>query len=312
MRRTPTHDRTATLHRRAFMLAFAACGASSATARAAERIRIVGLMVSLPLNDLQWTRLPVFKRNFEKLGWIEGRNLRYEIRSSHGGPAARVAAVRELVGAPPRRDHHQLDSRDRGPAGRDADHPDRVRDRRRPGRQRLRRKPGAAGRKRDRLHQQPRLHGRQVDPVPQGDGPAHHPHRHAVQSRRPCRATAAISLEPIEQAAPALRRRRPPWLPLGDPARDRRRDRAVMRASPRGLILPPDPFTVAHRERDRGGGGASSRAGDLSAALLHRCGRADVLRRRAGSAHRPTMSISSCAAPRSPTCRCNRRASSSC
>ena len=101
MRRTPTHDRTATLHRRAFVLALAACGASTATARAAERIRIVGLMVSLPLNDLQWTRLPVFKRNFAKLGWIEGRNLRYEIRSSHGGPAARVAAARELAALRP-------------------------------------------------------------------------------------------------------------------------------------------------------------------------------------------------------------------
>ena len=101
MRRTPTHNRPATLHRRRFILALAATAGSASITRAAERIRIVGMLVSLPLNDLQWTRLPVFKRNFEKLGWIEGRNLRYEIRSSHGGPAARVAAARELAALRP-------------------------------------------------------------------------------------------------------------------------------------------------------------------------------------------------------------------
>ena len=86
------------LHRRTFMLALAACGWPAA-ARAGERV--VGVLASLPLNDLQWTRLPTFKRGMEKLGWIEGRNLRYEIRSSHGGSVARAAAVKELIGLRP-------------------------------------------------------------------------------------------------------------------------------------------------------------------------------------------------------------------
>jgi len=94
-------NRTATLHRRAFMLALAACGAPIATARAAERIRTVGMLLSLPLNDLQWTRLPALQRSLAKLGWIEGRTLRYELRSSHGGPAVREAAARELVALRP-------------------------------------------------------------------------------------------------------------------------------------------------------------------------------------------------------------------
>jgi putative ABC transport system substrate-binding protein len=86
------------LHRRTFMLALAACGWPAA-ARASERV--VGLLTSLPLNDMQWTRFPAFKRGMEQRGWIEGRNVRYEMRSSHGGPAVRTAAARELVALRP-------------------------------------------------------------------------------------------------------------------------------------------------------------------------------------------------------------------
>jgi putative ABC transport system substrate-binding protein len=99
MRTTPIQNGTA-LHRRGFILALAAAGSAS-LAHAAERMRVVGVMVSLPLNDVQWTRLPVLKQNLEKLGWVEGRNLRYEIRSSHGGPATRANAASELVALRP-------------------------------------------------------------------------------------------------------------------------------------------------------------------------------------------------------------------
>jgi putative ABC transport system substrate-binding protein len=85
------------------MLALAAAIASARIAAAQEigRVRTIGMLLSLPLNDLQWTRLPVLKRNLEKLGWVEGRNIRYELRSSHGGPAVRAAAARELAALRP-------------------------------------------------------------------------------------------------------------------------------------------------------------------------------------------------------------------
>jgi ABC-type uncharacterized transport system substrate-binding protein len=61
------------------------------------RMRTVGILVSLPLNDVQWTRLPATKSYLEKLGWIENRNIRFELRSTFGGPAALATAVKELV-----------------------------------------------------------------------------------------------------------------------------------------------------------------------------------------------------------------------
>ena len=100
MRRTPRQNRTA-LHRRGFILALAATAGPASIAPAAERTRVIGVMVSLPLDDVQWTRLPILKQNLAKLGWVEGRNLRYEIRSSHGGPATRAAAAKELVALRP-------------------------------------------------------------------------------------------------------------------------------------------------------------------------------------------------------------------
>ena len=136
---------------------------AGAAARASERV--VGLLTSPPLNDMQWTRLPTFKRGMEQRGWIEGRNLRYGIRSSH------------------------------------------------------------------RLHQQPGRNGRQVAAIPQRGRPAARPASASCSIPRPCRAPAAIILEPIEQAAPTFGVTSQP-VPIADPAADRRRDRGVMRATP--------------------------------------------------------------------------------
>src|SRR5437868_4581100 len=78
--------------------------------RSEERVRLLGLLTGLPLND------PLMKRNaagvpaerfqilitdLEKYGWIQGRNLRFEVRSSAGGPEARERAVRELIDLKP-------------------------------------------------------------------------------------------------------------------------------------------------------------------------------------------------------------------
>jgi putative tryptophan/tyrosine transport system substrate-binding protein len=82
-------------------MAAAAGWSGPAAAQGRERIRTLGLLVSLPLNDLQWTRIPITQGNLARLGWIEGRTVRYEIRSSHGGGGVRKTAARELVSLNP-------------------------------------------------------------------------------------------------------------------------------------------------------------------------------------------------------------------
>jgi ABC-type uncharacterized transport system substrate-binding protein len=66
-----------------------------------ERVRLVGHLSSLPLDDpLMNPRAGRLKAVFEELernGWVLGRNLRHEARSGAGGPAAREAAAQELI-----------------------------------------------------------------------------------------------------------------------------------------------------------------------------------------------------------------------
>jgi putative ABC transport system substrate-binding protein len=75
-----------------------------------ERVRLIGVLSGLPLNDpLMGTkasdapasRFPALIRDLETYGWVQGRNLKFEVRSSAGGPAARDTAVKELIGLNP-------------------------------------------------------------------------------------------------------------------------------------------------------------------------------------------------------------------
>jgi putative ABC transport system substrate-binding protein len=66
------------------------------------------MLTGLPLNDrlmsksdIATSRVASTLRELEKLGWVEGRNLKYEIRSSYGGPEARAVAVKELINLNP-------------------------------------------------------------------------------------------------------------------------------------------------------------------------------------------------------------------
>jgi len=74
---------------------------AAAAGQGAGRVRTVGVLVSLRMDDLQWTRLPALRAQLEKLGWVENRTLRLEVRSSYGGAAARAAAVKEMVALNP-------------------------------------------------------------------------------------------------------------------------------------------------------------------------------------------------------------------
>lgn len=94
--------------RRKFLqLAIAAAVGWPRAVSAEERIRIVGSLTGLPLDDRLMSRsnvtsrIPQTMKGLEKFGWVEGRNIRYETRSSYGGPAAREAAIRELIALNP-------------------------------------------------------------------------------------------------------------------------------------------------------------------------------------------------------------------
>jgi len=81
--------------------AAAAVAVAPARALGQERVRILGLLTGLPLSDPLMSRdAPRSKALFGDLarsGWIEGRNLRVEVRSSAGGAGARELAVREVI-----------------------------------------------------------------------------------------------------------------------------------------------------------------------------------------------------------------------
>ncbi|MBV8836392.1 MAG: ABC transporter substrate-binding protein [Alphaproteobacteria bacterium] len=104
--RTSPARPAARLSRRALLrMASIAAAAVPARALGEERMRILGLLTGLPLSDPLMSRdSPRSKTLFGDLarsGWIEGRNLRVEMRSSAGGPGARETAVRELIALKP-------------------------------------------------------------------------------------------------------------------------------------------------------------------------------------------------------------------
>jgi putative ABC transport system substrate-binding protein len=61
-----------------------------------ERMRVIGLLIGFPLSDQLASKQPsdTAKTRFAGLikdlydrGWVEGVNIRFELRSSYGGPA---------------------------------------------------------------------------------------------------------------------------------------------------------------------------------------------------------------------------------
>ena len=71
-----------------------------------ERMRVIGLLIGFPLSDQLASKQPsdTAKTRFAGLikdlydrGWVEGVNIRFEPRSSYGGPAKQQTAVKELL-----------------------------------------------------------------------------------------------------------------------------------------------------------------------------------------------------------------------
>lgn len=73
---------------------------------ATERMRVVGILTGLPLSDQLTSqkpadrdkaRIPVILKDLYDKGWVEGVNLRLEIRSTYGGPEKQQAAVKQIL-----------------------------------------------------------------------------------------------------------------------------------------------------------------------------------------------------------------------
>jgi putative tryptophan/tyrosine transport system substrate-binding protein len=71
-----------------------------------ERMRIVGLLIGFPLSDQLASkqspdgvkaRFASLIKDLNDRGWVEGVNIRFEPRSSYGGPANQQAAVKQLL-----------------------------------------------------------------------------------------------------------------------------------------------------------------------------------------------------------------------
>ena len=92
------------MRRREFIMRLSCAAASwplAARAQQSERVRRVGVLVGLAENDPEIQgRIAGFHQGLEKLGWVEGRNLRIDYRFAPAGAQARLLA-RELVALKP-------------------------------------------------------------------------------------------------------------------------------------------------------------------------------------------------------------------
>jgi putative ABC transport system substrate-binding protein len=92
---------TGSLRRRDFIWLAAApavAAAWSVSGRAPERMRLVATLSSLPLSDPELqARLAIYKDRLKELGWVEDRNVRFEVRATGGDAATRQSRARELV-----------------------------------------------------------------------------------------------------------------------------------------------------------------------------------------------------------------------
>jgi putative ABC transport system substrate-binding protein len=73
-----------------------------ARAQQQERMRRVGLLMAAAAGDQEISRrLAAFQGELGRLGWVEGRNVRFEIRWTAGDPERIRGAAAELVSLAP-------------------------------------------------------------------------------------------------------------------------------------------------------------------------------------------------------------------
>jgi ABC-type uncharacterized transport system substrate-binding protein len=74
----------------------------AARAQQADRVRRVGIFMDLAEQDAEGqTRVAAFRKGLHDLGWIEGRNVRFDTRWTGGDPARMRRLAAEIVGLAP-------------------------------------------------------------------------------------------------------------------------------------------------------------------------------------------------------------------
>src|SRR6266704_1707099 len=67
-----------------------------------ERVRRIGILMGFAENDEVWQAyLGSFRRSLKDIGWIEGRNIRFDYRFAGDNPERTRAAAQELVALGP-------------------------------------------------------------------------------------------------------------------------------------------------------------------------------------------------------------------
>ena len=73
-----------------------------ARAQQGERMRRIGIVTGISVDDVETkARVAAFLQELQRLGWIEGRNLRIDLRGGAGDTVATQKYVTELVALTP-------------------------------------------------------------------------------------------------------------------------------------------------------------------------------------------------------------------
>ena len=92
------------LRRRAFIAVVggAAAWPLAGHAQQTERVRRVGVLMSLPENDpISQARVTIVAQALGRFGWVEGKNIRIDYRFAAGDPTLYQTYAIELVGMAP-------------------------------------------------------------------------------------------------------------------------------------------------------------------------------------------------------------------
>jgi ABC-type uncharacterized transport system substrate-binding protein len=93
------------IKRREFIAALGGAAAAwplAARAQQSERVRRIGILMGFAENDEVWQAyLASFRRSLKDLGWVEGRNIRFDYRFAGDNSERTRAAAEELVALAP-------------------------------------------------------------------------------------------------------------------------------------------------------------------------------------------------------------------
>jgi putative tryptophan/tyrosine transport system substrate-binding protein len=92
------------MNRRHFITLFGGAAAWPVVARAqtGERMRHIGaVLINSEQEPAGRARIETFRRSLGELGWVEGKNLRLDIRTGAGDPQRAQSHARDVVGSGP-------------------------------------------------------------------------------------------------------------------------------------------------------------------------------------------------------------------